>query len=146
MSSMKACSVLLLACFTGCQTVEPPPLPAKLIAHSAPAKRTGIFSSAAKPTPSITAGIESEEAMQQAIDKHILAGMPLADCQRWFEREGFTWGVYETLPKYGEADPTLICRRYDPAGFAVSRVWTISCEIDGERIADAHVTYGFLGP
>jgi hypothetical protein len=146
MSSVNARIVLVLACVAGCQTVEPPPMPAKLIARSSPVKRAGIFSSAAKPKPSVTGGIESEDAMKQAIDKHVQAGMPLADCQRWFEREGFTWGVYETLPQFGEPDPTLICRRYDPAGFAVSRVWTVSCKVDGERIADVQVIQSSLGP
>ena len=148
MSGMKAYSVLFLACFVGCQTVEPPPPLStfKLIASSAPVKRAGIFSSAANPAPPITGGIESEEAMEQAIADHVHAEMSLEDCQRWFEQEGFTWGVYETLPRYGEPDPTLICRRFDPVSFAVSREWIISCKIDGERIADVQVAYGFLGP
>jgi hypothetical protein len=105
-----------------------------------------MFSSAAIPTPVVTGGIESEEAMQEAIGKHIRAGMPLADCQRWFEREGFSWAVYEDLPQYGPPDPTLICRRYDPVRFAISRQWIVSCKIDGDAIADVRAVQTFVGP
>jgi hypothetical protein len=138
--------MLLLAGAAGCQVHQPPPLTSKLIAQSPRPKRTSMLSSAAKPTPVFTGGIESDEAMQEAIDKHIFRGMPLAECQRWFEREGFTWGVYEDLPQYGPPDPTLICRRYDPVSFAVTRQWIVSCKIEGDAIADVRVVHGFVGP